>query len=86
MTSMAATRQQGKAKQKKATQAEATGDPQSGWCLAARVASSIGDCVVVRTWAGPGCGLSFPTLPWLCNVHFGGYLVSREAGSTSRSK
>ena len=33
----------------------------------------------------PPC-LSFPTVPQLCKVHLGGYLVAREAGPISRYK
>ena len=59
---------------------------ESGWCFFEAVASRLGDRVVARPWIGPAPCLSFPTMPWLCKVHFGGYLVAREAGSISRSK
>ena len=63
---------------------------ESGQGLAEAIASRLSDRVVARPWLDPGlvpplC-LSFPTMPWLCKVHFGGYFVAREAGSISRSK
>jgi hypothetical protein len=53
----------------------------SGWCLAEAVASRLDDRIVAR----PSL-LVFPNHAMAVKVHFGGYLVAREAGSISRPK
>ena len=79
---------QGKPRQAKATRAKGTDDLHWVWLVPGWGCCQQAWWPCTSSTLDWSCSLACHSqlCPWLCKVHFGGYLLAREARSISRSK